>query len=26
VGGTYAIAYSKYVNTIVIHTYSYQAF
>ena len=25
-GGTYAIAYSKYVNTIVIHTYPYQAF
>jgi hypothetical protein len=26
VGDTYTIAYSKYVNTIVNHTYSYQAF
>jgi hypothetical protein len=25
-GGIYAIAYSKYVNTIAIHTYPYQAF
>ena len=25
-GGTYAITYSKYGNTIVIHTYPYQAF
>ena len=25
-GGTYAIAYSKYVDTIGIHTYPYQAF
>jgi len=26
VGGAYAITYSKYVNTIGIHTYPYQAF
>jgi hypothetical protein len=25
-GDTYAITYSKYVNTIAIHTYPYQAF
>ena len=25
-GGAYVITYSKYVNTIVIHTYPYQAF
>jgi len=25
VGGTYAITYFKYVNTIAIHTYPYQA-
>jgi hypothetical protein len=25
-GGAYAFAYSKYVNTIVIHTYPYQVF
>ena len=24
--GTYAFAYSKYVNTIVIHTYPYRVF
>jgi hypothetical protein len=26
VGGAYVITYSKYVNTIVIRTYPYQAF